>query len=91
MLNLIWEADALLQYEVLIEFVNERHPVAATALARRIDEAVERACLFPHIGRPGRVSGTRELIAHPNYIVVYQITETAIDVLRLLHARQHYP
>ena len=91
MLDLNWEADALLQYEVLIEFVRDRNEPAAEALARRIDEGVERACHFPEIGRPGRVLGTRELIIHPNYIVVYQITETAIDVLRLLHARQLYP
>lgn len=91
MLNLNWEADALLQYEVLIQFVRDRNQPAAEALARRIDESVERACHFPEVGRPGRIVGTRELIVHPNYIVVYRITETAIDVLRLLHARQLYP
>ena len=91
MLDLNWEADALLQYEILIEFVRDRNEPAAEALARRINDGVERVCHFPEIGRPGRITGTRELIVHPNYIVVYQITGTAIDVLRLLHARQRYP
>lgn len=91
MLDLNWEADALLQYEMLIQFVRDRNQLAANALAHRIDEGVERTRHFPEIGRPGRVIGTRGLIVHPNYIVVYQVTETAIDVLRLLHARQLYP
>lgn len=91
MLDLNWEAGALLQYEMLIQFVRDRNEPAAEALARRIDESVERACLFPEVGRPGRIIGTRELIVHPNYVVVYRITDTAIDVLRLLHARQLYP
>jgi toxin ParE1/3/4 len=74
-LDLNWEADALLQYEILIEFVRDRNEPAAESLARRIDEGVERACFFPQVGRPGRVTGTRELIVHPNYIVVYRVTE----------------
>ncbi|MCW4460590.1 type II toxin-antitoxin system RelE/ParE family toxin [Sphingomonas sp. BT-65] len=86
-----WEADAELQLLNLLEFVGERNASAAARLKATIDEAIGRSCQFPEIGRPGRVAGTRELIVHPNYIVVYQITETAIDVLRLLHARQLYP
>ncbi|WP_439538254.1 type II toxin-antitoxin system RelE/ParE family toxin [Sphingomonas sp.] len=91
MLSLRWEADALLQYEVLIQFVRDRNERAAEALALRIDDGVERVCLFPQSGRPGKVEGTRELIVHPNYIVVYRTTDTAVEILRLLHARQRYP
>lgn len=71
--------------------MGERNASAAARLKATVDEAIGRACQFPELGRPGRVAGTRELIVHPNYIVVYQTTETAIDVLRLLHARQLYP
>ncbi|WP_296530606.1 type II toxin-antitoxin system RelE/ParE family toxin [Rhodoferax sp.] len=38
-----------------------------------------------------RVPGTRKIVAHPNYVVVYQVTANAIDVLRVLHSRQQYP
>lgn len=76
---------------MLIQFVRDRNELAAEALARRIDDGVERACQFPEIGRPGRIAGTRELIVHPNYIVIYRSTDIAIEVLRLLHARQRFP
>ena len=91
MLNLIWEADAELQFLNLLDFVGERNAAAAIRLKSLIDDALRRTCQFPESGRPGRVSGTRELIVHPNYVVVYQITPNAIDVIRLLHARQRYP
>lgn len=40
--------------------------------------------------RPGRVSGTREAVVTPNYVLVYRVTEI-IEVLAALHARQQYP
>ena len=46
---------------------------------------------MPYLFRPGRVSGTRERVVHPNYIVVYQVGDDAIDILRVLHSRQRYP
>ncbi|HEY0622208.1 type II toxin-antitoxin system mRNA interferase toxin, RelE/StbE family [Sphingomonas sp.] len=40
---------------------------------------------------PGRLADTRELIVHPNYILVYRVFEDRVRILRLLHARQLYP
>jgi plasmid stabilization system protein ParE len=37
------------------------------------------------------VPGTREIIAHPNYIVIYQVMAERIEVVSVLHARQEYP
>ncbi len=45
----------------------------------------------PYLFRPGRVSGTRELVAHPNYIVVYRVTDDRIEIVNVVHARQKYP
>lgn len=39
----------------------------------------------------GRVSGTREIVAHPNYVLVYQVGDGVLEVMRVLHARQQYP
>jgi plasmid stabilization system protein ParE len=44
----------------------------------------------PYLYRPGRIDGTGEAVVHPNYILVYRITET-IEILAVLHARQRYP
>ena len=41
--------------------------------------------------RTGRVSGTREAIVHPNYLIIYRVTEDAVIVAAVMHARQQYP
>lgn len=43
------------------------------------------------MGRPGRILSTREMVAHPNYIIVYEIGVDEIIILAVIHARQQYP
>ena len=32
-----------------------------------------------------------ELVAHPNYVVVFEQTDTTVTVFNLLHAARQYP
>ena len=91
MLDLIWEPEADDQLNAIADFISLQNPAAADRIVGLIHNGVERVRRFPESGRPGRVPGTRELIVHPNYIVIYRVTDAAIDVLRVLHARQRYP
>jgi hypothetical protein len=43
------------------------------------------------IGRPGRVANTRALVAHPNYVLTYDIAGDLIRILRLLHPARQWP
>ncbi len=55
-------------------------------------EAIERLGRFPARGRPGRRSGTRELmITRYPYLVVYQENGTDVVIARVLHTRQLRP
>ena len=45
----------------------------------------------PHAFRQGRLPGTREMVIHPNYILVYSAAEGAITILRLLHSARKWP
>lgn len=38
------------------------------------------------MGRIGRAPGTREIIAHPNYIVICRVLTGVIEVLDVVHA-----
>ncbi len=44
----------------------------------------------PYLFRPGRVPGTREIVVHPNYIVVYQVIVDAIEIVSAVHTARNY-
>lgn len=91
MLELEWRPEATRQLEQLLEYIAARNFAAAERIERAYHQKVELARKFPAIGRPGRVDDTRELIIHPNYLAIYQVSDDKITVLRALHARQRYP
>jgi toxin ParE1/3/4 len=37
------------------------------------------------------LAGTRELVVHPNYILIYLVGEDVVEIIRVLHAHQQYP
>lgn len=60
------------------------HAVSNTAaLSIKVDH--------PGLGRPGRLQGTRELVAHRNYILIYDVAGDLVRVLRILHAARQWP
>lgn len=56
-----------------------------------IETAILPAAEHPYLFRTGRISGTREIVAHPNYVLIYCVTAEHIEVLDVLHSRQQYP
>lgn len=91
MLPVRWSAEALTDLEQILGYIAERNPVAADRLLAIAAETAERLSEHPHLYRPGRVAGTREAVIHPNYIIVYRVGPSVIDILGVLHARQAYP
>jgi toxin ParE1/3/4 len=90
-LQIRWRGSARRKLDAIFEFVSADSPVAARALRDRIQQAVIPASDHPEMFRPGRVPGTREIVAHPNYIVVYRIMADHIEVVSVIHSRQEYP
>jgi toxin ParE1/3/4 len=39
----------------------------------------------PKLGRPGKIQGTRELILHESYRLVYEISGETVWMLALIH------
>ncbi|HUG22949.1 type II toxin-antitoxin system RelE/ParE family toxin [Piscinibacter sp.] len=37
--------------------------------------AAARLADFPRLGKPGQIAGTRELIAHENYRLIYEVDQ----------------
>lgn len=91
MLPVEWSNEAQFDLAEIQGYIEQFAPAAALALREAIETGVERLASMPFVFRPGRVPGTREYVAHPNYIVVYRVDMIRVRVLRVLHARQEYP
>jgi toxin ParE1/3/4 len=84
-----WRPDALAALIDIFDYIDERNPQAAVALLEDI-EATSALPEHPYLYRFGRVPTTREIVVHPNYIVVYRVKDK-IEVVNVLHSRRQYP
>lgn len=91
MLRITWRRSARAALNEILAYIAERDPAAARQLRGRILHSVELARSHPELFRSGRLPDTREIVAHPNYIVVYRVQTGRIQVLSVLHARREYP
>ena len=92
-MNIEWSDEALADLSSLHAFIAKDNPNAAQKMAMTIVASVETNLPDnPHIGRQGRVNGTRELvITHTPYIVPYRIKSDTIQVLRVYHGARRWP
>ncbi len=91
MRNLIWRPEARRQYLKSLDYIGQRNLVASQRLDQAIIDQVALLQQHPFIGRVGRIDNTRELVVHPNYIIIYRVDETEVWILRFLHVRKQYP
>ncbi|WP_242170313.1 MULTISPECIES: type II toxin-antitoxin system RelE/ParE family toxin [unclassified Pseudomonas] len=85
-----WRPEARAELRAILEYIVERNVAAARDLNEAIEAATTALPQHPYLYRLGRVLGTREIVVHPNYLVIYRITDW-IEILTVLHARQEYP
>ncbi|MBP3934665.1 type II toxin-antitoxin system RelE/ParE family toxin [Pseudomonas fragi] len=85
-----WRPLARAQLGEILEYISDRNIVAASELYKNIEAAISALPQHPYLYRFGRVPGTREIVVHPNYLVVYRVTNR-IEIVTVLHARQEYP
>ncbi|MGO1076608.1 type II toxin-antitoxin system RelE/ParE family toxin [Inquilinus sp. CA228] len=75
-----------------LTYVAERNPRAAVDMGDAIEASVQRLAEHPHIGRPGRGRGTRELVVVGTpYVIAYRVEAATVVILRLLHGAQRWP
>lgn len=91
MLIIEWKRRAIFDLIEILDYISQRNPKAADKMEQLINDAVEKLSYSPYSGRMGRVAGTREKIAHPNYIVVYRVLSDKIEIVNVVHARRNYP
>jgi addiction module RelE/StbE family toxin len=90
-MNLVWTKVARADRRKVFEYIQADSPRAACKMDMVFSEKAAILPRFPEIGRLGRVPGTRELLAHRHYFLIYRIRGKTIQILRLLHTSRQWP
>jgi addiction module RelE/StbE family toxin len=85
--KVIWRATAHADLLRIFDYIAHDNPLAAQRLARELVAAGDSLEQFPDRGRPGLLSGTRELVIVRPYIMVYEVTDI-VTILRIWHSAQ---
>ena len=87
-----WSPLARADLLAIVDYLLHHNPAAAVEIEQRVQEAVAQLTAYPGLGRPGRVTGTRErVIADTPYIVVYRVRGHMLDILRVRHGARRWP
>jgi addiction module RelE/StbE family toxin len=90
--RIAWTEPALRDLQALRAYIERDNLEAARHQVERILKMVEGLTQFPESGRPGRRTGTRELVVgRTPYLVAYRIRGDVVEVLRVLHGRRIWP
>jgi toxin ParE1/3/4 len=91
-MQIVWTSAAVIDLEQISDYIFEKKPRLAATTIRRILESASELKLFPRRGRTGRKEGTRELVlTQLPYLVVYEVGEQSVTVLRILHGARKWP
>ena len=87
-----WQDDAIQDLQHLQEYISQDSPKNAKEIAQRILQVVGLLSHQPHIGRPGRVHDTRELVvAGTPFLLPYRVRNGVIEILKVLHEAMQWP
>ena len=91
-LPVVWTSPTRAQLTDLYDYILQDNPRAAAGQLELIIDGASSLAEFPEMGRPGRRSGTRELVVPGTpYIVVYRIKMASIEVLAVMHGARRWP
>jgi len=68
-----WRPEAIVALTEIIDYIEQYNAASAASLHHTIVAAAEGLSSMPYGFRQGRLSGTREMVVHPNYLVVYRV------------------
>jgi toxin ParE1/3/4 len=87
-----WLRAALASLDAEAEYIARDNPAAAVRVVQAITEAVDYLKQYPAMGRPGRITGTRELVVSDTpYVIPYRVRENEVEIIRVFHAARRWP
>lgn len=90
-MRLFWTPEALDDRRSIYDYIEADNPRAALALDELFSKKAARLVDHPYLGRIGRVDGTREIVVHRRYILIYDLADDSVRILRVLHTARQWP
>lgn len=90
-MRVVWTPEAQQDRADVWDYIAVDNPRAAARMDQLFSDAAARLATQPKLGRAGRVPGTRELIPHKSYRLVYEIEGETLWVLTLVHTARLWP
>lgn len=92
-MEIVWTQLASRDRQKIREYIAEHNLRAAIELDERISNMAASLADQPLKARDGRVVGTRELVIHPHFILVYHVDNKLkkVVIIRILHTAQKWP
>lgn len=89
-MDVIWSEEAADDLKDIHASISVENVEAAERVRAKILKRVRMLATTPHIGRPGRVDDTRELVVG-SYVVAYTVQNHRAEILAVLHGAQQWP
>ncbi len=92
-MRVLWTPQAEQDRDQIWDHIAADNPSAAAWMELLFSEAAAKLAEFPMLGHVGKILGTRELIPHESYRLVYEIAtdESSVWVLALVHTARQWP
>jgi addiction module RelE/StbE family toxin len=86
-----WTPQAEQDRNDIWDYIAADSPMAAAKMDELFARSVTKLVDFPNIGRVGQIAGTRELIVHESYRLVYEIDAQTVWILTLVSTARRWP
>lgn len=89
-MKVIWTTPALNDLDEIRAYIAKDDPKVAQQVVLELIARTKPLRRLTGLGRPGRVAGTRELVASP-WVIAYRVRDGVLRVLRVLHGSRKWP
>ncbi len=90
-MRVVWTPEAQQDRADVWDYIAADNPRAAVRMDALFSDTAARLAEHPELGKPGKIPGTRDLIPHESYRLVYEINGDTVWILTLVHNARQWP
>ena len=90
-MRVLWTPGARQDRADIWNFIAADNTGAAVRMDQVFSDAAATLSEFPMRGRQGKIVGTRELVPHESYRLVYEIEGETVWLLAIVHTARQWP